>query len=156
MRPNTYLLAAGSAVRVQVLVLQERERELDWRRAVRVGSAHAYSKAEGFHMSDRLRARLVAGAIDEQQALRDGPPLLFVKLLRQRRDEEAKCLAVSVRLRHSAIQAAARANSKLHCNSGTHPSDRLRVHLALHTPFSAVEVELIQPRLVQVDDASAT
>ena len=76
-------------------------------------------------MSDRLRARLVAGAIDEQQALRNGPPLLFVQLFRQRGDEEAECLAISVCLRHGAVQTTARANSKLHCNSWTHASRRL-------------------------------
>ena len=71
-------------------------------------------------MSDRLRARLVARSIDEQQALRNRPPLLLVKLLRERGYEEAERLAVGVRLRHRTVEAPACANSQLHCDSRTH------------------------------------
>ena len=106
-------------------------------------------------MAHRLRARLVLGAVDEQQGILAPVGVLLSELGGKLRDKEAERTAVGVRLRYGAVKAPACADCELHGEARVDRPRCLRVPLALKTPLAPAEVEMVEPGLVKVEYANS-
>ena len=99
-------------------------------------------------MPDGLLGGLVPRTINQQEGVVLPVSIVSRQLSRELRYEDAEHLVVGVNLSHRAVKLAGRADCHLHRNPRAHLGLGARVHLAPHSPFSPIEVGLIEPCLI--------
>ena len=107
-------------------------------------------------MVDRLLASLIFGPVNQQQSTLFVVAILRGELGGKLGNEQAEDVVVCVHLGERAVELALGAYRHLNGNTRVDLVVWAGVDLASHAPLAPGEVEVVDPALVQVQDAHAT
>ena len=148
------LLTGFLPVRVQVDPLEQREEHLDRAAVVGVGSRHDHLDALSRQVLPRRDASVVWRAVDHEDRVLSPVFALFRQLFHELGDEQAEDLGVGLHGVHREVDAALRVDGREEAHPGPDVPLLDGVRLRPEAPLLPAEVRLVQPALVDVDDAS--